>query len=169
MSALFPKQYCGSPVRDCSFDLYAIRKAFFTMLGKTSDPWYQSLQKLLILLLDSWEQCCSADTMFPWLNMTPKFPAPNDGLQKALAYLKSNSSLLIKGFLITFLIRCRQQFHFFLRFLQDGGVKFEDLMKKTAVKLQGARMGTQLFWSLKVQRGEMQIVSYRQRFTSKRI
>lgn len=87
MSALFYKQYCLSPVRYCSFYLDTIRKAFATLLGKTSDSWYQSLQKLLILLPDYGEQSCSADTMFPLLNMTTNLTARATHLQTALAVL----------------------------------------------------------------------------------
>lgn len=84
MLALFYKKHCLSPVRYCSFDLDAVRKAFATLLGKILDSWYQSLQKLLILLPDYGEQSCSADTMFPLLNMTRNLPAH---LQTALAVL----------------------------------------------------------------------------------
>lgn len=49
-------QKCASPVRDGSFDLAPIRKALATTLGEASDSWYQSLQKLLILLHDSRQQ-----------------------------------------------------------------------------------------------------------------
>lgn len=84
MSALFYKQRRPSPVIYFSFDLAAVRKAFATLLGKTSGSWYQSLQKLLILLPDFGEQSCSADTMFPLLNMTTNLTAH---LQTALAVL----------------------------------------------------------------------------------
>lgn len=87
MSALFQKQYCASPVRYGTFNLSTIRKAFVTVLGKTPDSWYQRLQKLLILLPDSGEQFCGADTMFLLLNTVPNFTARAVRLQAAPAVL----------------------------------------------------------------------------------
>ena len=58
---------------------------------------------------------------------------------------------------LTFLVGCVQQFHLFLYFVQTSVVVAQQLAQESQLKVLGARMRTQLLWSLQERkRGRVQ-------------